>query len=111
MKPSLFCVHILTPPSDTLYVMTSFLGNSSTCKPHNIDHTPTTPDPFPFSGPQLIRPTSMTLFWDPFGMSHKLVWRYYALLNLFVTYSKLNIISAFDGNLLRIPSLFLTRAT
>ena len=41
---------------------------------------------------------------NPFGMSHKYVWRYCALINLFVTYSKLNIISAFNWNLLRIPS-------
>ena len=44
-------------------------------------------DPFPFSGPLPLWPSSKTLSWDPLGMSCKKVRRYCALFDLYLTYS------------------------
>ena len=44
-------------------------------------------DPFPFSGPQPLGPSSKTLSWDPLGMSCKKVRRYCALFDSYLTYS------------------------
>ena len=64
MKPSLFCVHILTPPFRyplryDLLPQELFNLNAPQHRPH-----PTPPDPFPFSGPQPLRPTFKTFFWE-----------------------------------------------
>ena len=64
MKPSLFCVHILTPPFRyplryDLLPQELFNLQAPQHRPH-----PHNSRPIPFSGPQLIRPTSRTLFWE-----------------------------------------------
>ena len=47
-------------------------------RPYNTIWGPT--DPFPFSGPQPLGPSSKTLSWDSLGMSCKKVRRYCALI-------------------------------